>query len=1352
MKLKSVLLAVVLASSYSFGQLEQFGHTPGKSKVGVATSHGATHEKCGFDLRHREMLKKDPAFAQRVKQQEEHYQKFLKNPVQSKATYTIPVVVHVIHTGQAVGVGANISTAQIESAITNLNAAYSNTSTAHTTYTGVDTDIQFCLAQRDASGNPTTGILRVDGSGVTQYSTKGICDANGGTGTNNEDAVKALSKWDNTKYYNIWIVTEINDNNAGAGTQGYAYFPGASSAKDGAVMLYNSFGYDPDGSLSYNLKSYTNRNITFVHEMGHALSLYHTFEGDKGTNNAGSVSCPTQSDGCTYWDSDAGQWVHIGDCVTDTPPHQRSNSDCNSGGTNSCDGNSSNALFVHNFMDYSSDVCQTEFTAGQKTRLTAAMTGDRSSLTTSDGCNPVYALDVGVHAIVTPTSTNCGGSYDPVVTIKNYGSTTVTSMTISYNVDGGTPVNYNWTGSLASNAQTDVTLSSYSGTSGSHTFNVSVSSPNSSTDAYSANDASSLSYTATPPGPTSACAPSTTSTGNFGTGIDRVQFVTIDNAHTANSNDGTQDFVCSNYATVDVNTGYSLTVTLNDGNAENCRVYIDYNDDGSFAAGEQVYNSGSISGGVHTTTITIPAEPDVTGKILRMRIISDFNSITGGCNDVTYGEIEDYGIYINTPPCSAPAITSHPSNAGGCSGSNASFTVTASGTSKAYQWQVDTGSGYGNVSNGGVYSGATTASLTITGATGTHDGYKYRCYVSNGCGNATSNEATLSIYNTPTAACTPSTTNTGNFGTGVIRVQFNTIDNNHNDSNNDGTQDFTCAATTTVMPGSSHNITVTLVGTNAEFCKVFIDYNDDGDMDDAGELVYSSGSAAGSHSTTINIPSSPAVVGKILRMRVMSDFGGVGGACDNMAYGEAEDYGIIIPCAIPTISATSDGLNCGTGTVSIGATPSNGSIDWYTASTGGSSIGSGSSFTTPSISSTTTYYAEAVDGQCTSAARSAVTATIQNCQTALTSNATLSSLNEALNCTAVSGATNYRYLITHPATGFTTISVRGSSSTLFRMSWLSSGIKYGTTYNVQVAAYVNGQWESYGTTRTVTTPATKLISSDCGTTVATLDEELSFYPVAGATNYRIEVRHWGTSFYARSERGSANTNFRLSWITGATMARTYQVRIAAYVSGAWQSYGPYCTVTTPVPATKLNVASCGVSIPAMTSALYAEAVTDATNYRYKVMDGGSFVGLSVRGSSDNLFRLSWLTGTTTNKTYTVYVSAYANGMWGPYGDPCTVTTPAAMVANDLTNGEEATQYLGTASLIAYPNPNGGQFVVQSSQAGQFKIVNELGQLIKKIDITQETGLRYEVTDMARGVYFVSGTIDGELITRKVVVQ
>ena len=80
----------------------------------------------------------------------------------------------------------------------------------------------------------------------------------------------------------------------------------------------------------------------------------------------------------------------------------------------------------------------------------------------------------------------------------------------------------------------------------------------------------------------------------------------------------------------------------------------------------------------------------------------------------------------------------------------------------------------------------------------------------------------------------------------------------------------------------------------------------------------------------------------------------------------------------PGISGTTPGERCGPGTVNLGATSSSGTatINWYATASGGPILGSGSSFTTPSISSTTTYYVETTENGCSSSPRTAVVATV----------------------------------------------------------------------------------------------------------------------------------------------------------------------------------------------------------------------------------------------------------------------------------------------------------------------------------------------------------------------------------------
>jgi hypothetical protein len=123
-----------------------------------------------------------------------------------------------------------------------------------------------------------------------------------------------------------------------------------------------------------------------------------------------------------------------------------------------------------------------------------------------------------------------------------------------------------------------------------------------------------------------------------------------------------------------------------------------------------------------------------------------------------YLGFDNFSLAVN---CTNASFSASPSNATICTGSNQTFTSTASGTSLTYQWQVDNGTGYTNISNGGVYSGATINSLTITGANTTYSGYLYRCMATATCGSpAYSNEAILTVNPSATVTSHPSSVTT----------------------------------------------------------------------------------------------------------------------------------------------------------------------------------------------------------------------------------------------------------------------------------------------------------------------------------------------------------------------------------------------------------------------------------------------------------------------------------------------------------------------------------------------------------------------------------------------------------------
>ncbi len=94
-----------------------------------------------------------------------------------------------------------------------------------------------------------------------------------------------------------------------------------------------------------------------------------------------------------------------------------------------------------------------------------------------------------------PVSLQCATTFAPTVTIKNNGTTTMTSVDVTYSYDAGSPTVYNWTGSLAAGATTVVTLPSATFTAGAHTMDATTSNPNAGLDNNNTNNSQTYSFT-----------------------------------------------------------------------------------------------------------------------------------------------------------------------------------------------------------------------------------------------------------------------------------------------------------------------------------------------------------------------------------------------------------------------------------------------------------------------------------------------------------------------------------------------------------------------------------------------------------------------------------------------------------------------------------------------------------------------------------------------------------------------------------------------------------------------------------------------------------------------------------------
>ena len=154
--------------------------------------------------------------------------------------------------------------------------------------------------------------------------------------------------------------------------------------------------------------------------------------------------------------------------------------------------------------------------------------------------------------------------------------------------------------------------------------------------------------------------------------------------------------------------------------------------------------NGGVYSGATTTTLTITgATAGMNGYLYRL-------VATGSTAPAATSNIA--ALTVNSPP----SIVSQPSAATASVGANASFSATAANAT-SYQWQVDQGFGFMNVADGGVYSGATTTTLTITGATPAMNGYLYRLIATGSTGPAAaSNAATLTVNSPPSIVTQPS--------------------------------------------------------------------------------------------------------------------------------------------------------------------------------------------------------------------------------------------------------------------------------------------------------------------------------------------------------------------------------------------------------------------------------------------------------------------------------------------------------------------------------------------------------------------------------------------------------------------
>ena len=233
---------------------------------------------------------------------------FKKRRTTAKAgtVITIQTYVHVLHDGSE----GLVSERMIKDQLTVLNGAYASRG------------FRFEMARSDRS-NPNPDYTN-----------------NAAWFNDAEVAYKTALKEGSADDLNIYI-------NSGGGFLGYAYYPTivgtASEVLDGLVLAYGTLPGAAQPGISDIPGFFYNFGDTGVHEVGHYLGLAHTFEGHCSPTN---------------------------DAVADTPAEKSPDFYCTVG-RNSCKDSGGTVELdpIHNFMDYSDDLCLFEFTPGQGDRM-----------------------------------------------------------------------------------------------------------------------------------------------------------------------------------------------------------------------------------------------------------------------------------------------------------------------------------------------------------------------------------------------------------------------------------------------------------------------------------------------------------------------------------------------------------------------------------------------------------------------------------------------------------------------------------------------------------------------------------------------------------------------------------------------------------------------------------------------------------------------------------------------------------------------------------------------------------------------------------------------------------------------
>ncbi len=437
--------------------------------------------RCGTMELLNQMIREDPSIVDRWREEgQKQYRAYLQRKEEQSGLriqpgdIVIPVVFHLV--GSASVVNA-IPDRDVYEQLEIMNRDFAGEKAGFYKANGVfapefipaiaNIPVRFVLARRTPAGTAANGIeRRITTRTFTQTTINEL----------KSTTLGGLDPWDVSKYLNIWCAT-FSDNLLGIAT--FPFTNSTTIGPQGVAIHLLTLGANP----CRNYSPLYNEGATLSHEVGHYLYLWHTFGDNAACNN---LDFRIQS----------GWPLTEAASNDDTPPEKAVEETMygNVSGlySDGCAPTPPGMMYM-NFMNYFDDRSLFFFTNGQKERVIATLDMYRASLKTSDGFTPPAPVTDAYLLAITPMG-KCD-SRSPVLdntpikaTVRNYGTTTLTSVSLSVQIDGGAPVTATFPINLEPLRDTTLDAGAITGARGNHTVVVYATAPNGATDDYLHND------------------------------------------------------------------------------------------------------------------------------------------------------------------------------------------------------------------------------------------------------------------------------------------------------------------------------------------------------------------------------------------------------------------------------------------------------------------------------------------------------------------------------------------------------------------------------------------------------------------------------------------------------------------------------------------------------------------------------------------------------------------------------------------------------------------------------------------------------------------------------------------------